>query len=87
VDAALAAGPSGVAFSQRAALRALGVDGRRPPLELAHRDPAGYVRALSAASHAAELTDPAGLGGHFWLVHPVGVDPENWLSPAAPLPV
>jgi SAM-dependent MidA family methyltransferase len=74
VDAALAAGGAGVAVRQRAALRALGVDGRRPPLELAHRDPAGYVRALAAASHAAELTDPDGLGGHFWLLHPVSTD-------------
>jgi SAM-dependent MidA family methyltransferase len=74
VDAALAAAGAGVAVRQRVALRALGVDGRRPPLELAHRDPAGYVRALAAASHAAELTDPDGLGGHFWLLHPVSTD-------------
>jgi SAM-dependent MidA family methyltransferase len=59
---------------QREALRALGVDGRRPPLALAGSDPAGYVRALATASAAAELTDPAGLGGHWWLLQPVGVD-------------
>lgn len=59
---------------QRAAVRALGVDGTRPPLALASTDPAGYVRALSAASVAAELTDPAGLGGHWWLLQPVGID-------------
>jgi SAM-dependent MidA family methyltransferase len=59
--------------SQREALRALGADGGRPPLDLASRDPAGYVRALAAASTAAELTDPAGLGGHWWLRQPVGV--------------
>ncbi|MBQ1042825.1 SAM-dependent methyltransferase [Micromonospora sp. C72] len=59
--------------SQREALRALGADGGRPPLSLASRDPAGYLRALVAASAAAELTDPAGLGGHLWLRQPVGV--------------
>ncbi|WP_262013478.1 SAM-dependent methyltransferase [Micromonospora sp. Mcm103] len=59
--------------SQREALRALGADGGRPPLSLASRDPAGYLRALATASAAAELTDPAGLGGHLWLRQPVGV--------------
>jgi SAM-dependent MidA family methyltransferase len=60
-------------ISQREALRALGVDGARPPLALASTDPAGYVRALAGASAAAELTDPAGLGGHWWLSHPIGI--------------
>lgn len=59
--------------SQRTALRALGADGRRPPLSLAASDPSGYVRALAAASAVAELTDPAGLGGHWWLLQPVGI--------------
>ncbi|KAB1913324.1 SAM-dependent methyltransferase [Micromonospora sp. AMSO31t] len=59
--------------SQREGLRALGADGGRPPLSLASRDPAGYVRALAAASSVAELTDPAGLGGHWWLLQPVDV--------------
>ncbi|MEV4762721.1 SAM-dependent methyltransferase [Micromonospora chokoriensis] len=59
--------------SQREALRALGADGGRPPLSLAGSDPAGYVRALAAASAVAELTDPAGLGGHWWLRQPVGI--------------
>jgi SAM-dependent MidA family methyltransferase len=53
---------------QRDALRALGLDGTRPPLALAHRDPAGYVRALGRAGAVAELTDPDGLGGHWWLM-------------------
>lgn len=61
---------------QREALRALGVDGGRPPLSLAGTDPAGYVRALAAASAVAELTDPAGLGGHWWLRQPVGIPHE-----------
>ncbi|RKR88985.1 SAM-dependent MidA family methyltransferase [Micromonospora pisi] len=64
---------------QRAALRALGADGGRPPLALASTDPAGYVRALAAASTVTELTDPAGLGSHWWLLQPVGLDPAGLL--------
>jgi SAM-dependent MidA family methyltransferase len=59
----------GFALPQREALRLLGVDGGRPPLALAGTDPAGYVRALARASAAAELTDPAGLGSHHWVMH------------------
>ncbi|MER7420300.1 SAM-dependent methyltransferase [Micromonospora peucetia] len=66
--------------SQREALRALGADGGRPPLSLAASDPAGYVRALAAASAVAELTDPTGLGGHWWLRQPVGVDPGRFMA-------
>jgi SAM-dependent MidA family methyltransferase len=62
---------------QREALRALGISGVRPALDLASRDPVGYVRALAAASQAGELTDPAGLGGHWWLLQPVGVDAQS----------
>src|SRR5438874_723191 len=64
----------GTLIRQREALRALGVSGRRPPLRLATEDPAGCVRALRAAGDAAELTDPAGLGGHYWILEPVGLD-------------
>jgi SAM-dependent MidA family methyltransferase len=71
---AAAAGSPYQIVSQRAALRALGVDGSRPPLELASTDPAGYLRALSAAGGAAELTDLAGLGAHWWLLHGIGID-------------
>ncbi|MFI5488822.1 SAM-dependent methyltransferase [Micromonospora echinaurantiaca] len=65
---------------QREGLRALGADGGRPPLSLAASDPAGYVRALAAASAVAELTDPAGLGGHWWLRQPVGTDPVPFMA-------
>ncbi|MFB9238484.1 SAM-dependent methyltransferase [Plantactinospora siamensis] len=65
---------------QREALRALGTDGRRPPLGLASTDPAGYLRSLAAASTAAELTDPDGLGGHRWLLQPVGLEPIPLLA-------
>jgi len=58
---------------QTDALRDLGVSGRRPPIELARTDPAGYLRALASASTAAELTEPAGLGGHLWLFQPVAL--------------
>ncbi|MFF2849837.1 SAM-dependent methyltransferase [Streptomyces sp. NPDC058001] len=64
--------PGGRLTSQRAALRALGVRGGRPPLSLASSDPAGYVRALSRAGAAAELTAPGGLGDFGWLLQPVG---------------
>lgn len=65
--------------SQRKALRALGADGGRPPLTLATTNPTAYVRALAAASTVAELTDPTGLGGHWWLLQPVGLDPATVL--------
>jgi SAM-dependent MidA family methyltransferase len=59
-------------LTQRAALHRLGLHGARPDLRLAGSDPGGYLRALSRAGQAAELTDPAGLGGFGWLVHGVG---------------
>ncbi|HEY5835479.1 SAM-dependent methyltransferase [Streptomyces sp.] len=62
----------GTLLTQRSALRALGISGQRPPLALASQDPAAYVRALSEASEAAELTDEAGLGRFLWLATPVG---------------
>ena len=57
---------------QRGALRALGVSGALPAYG---GDPRAYAAALSAASSAAALLDPAGLGGFGWLVREVGVDP------------
>jgi SAM-dependent MidA family methyltransferase len=78
VDACAAAGAAAGAAAtllttQRAALRALGLAGRRPALRQADRDPAGYLAALRQAAEEAELTDPAGLGGFSWLVQAVGV--------------
>lgn len=83
IDSARAAGEgtaglTAVLLRQAEALRALGADGGRPPLALAATDPAGYVRALAAASEVTELTDPAGLGGHFWLLQPVGIGLPSW---------
>ncbi len=78
MDAVAAAGGGPYSLvTQRRALRALGVDGTRPPLALATSDPAGYLHALAGAGAAAELTDPAGLGGHWWLLHGVGIDPRG----------
>jgi SAM-dependent MidA family methyltransferase len=88
IDAVAAAGAAAAAardtvargepavVSQRAALRALGVHGRRPPHSQARDDPIGYVHALALATAAAELTDPEGLGGHWWLLQPIKVDRE-----------
>ncbi|MBL7254475.1 SAM-dependent methyltransferase [Paractinoplanes lichenicola] len=70
--AAAAGTPYGL-IRQREALRALGLDGARPPLELARQDPAGYLRALAAAGAEAELIEPGGLGSHWWLLHNVGL--------------
>jgi SAM-dependent MidA family methyltransferase len=80
-SAAVAAGTAYRIISQRAALRGLGVDGGRPPIDLARTDPAGYLRALSDAGAAAELTDPAGLGGHWWLLHEVGTGLRGTILP------
>jgi SAM-dependent MidA family methyltransferase len=63
-----------VMLDQRQALHALGVSGGRPPIDLAGADPAGYLRALSRAGEAAELTDPGGLGGFWWLLQSRGAE-------------
>ncbi|MEU6390066.1 SAM-dependent methyltransferase [Streptomyces sp. NPDC046939] len=70
---ACAVTPGARVVSQRAALRALGVASGRPPLALASQDPAAYVRALTRAGEAAELTARGGLGDFGWLLEPVGV--------------
>ena len=59
-------------LTQRAALQGLGVDGRLPAYG---GDPGAYARGLQRAADAAELLDPAGLGGFGWLVQEVGVAP------------
>jgi SAM-dependent MidA family methyltransferase len=61
-----------VLTDQRTVLSLLGVNGTRPPLALAHSDPAGYVRALSAASQAGELLQRGGLGDFGWLLQARG---------------
>jgi SAM-dependent MidA family methyltransferase len=71
----------GTLRTQREALHALGVRGTRPPLTLAAQDPAGYVRALAAATEAAELTAQGALGDFLWLATPVGPQCAALLSP------
>jgi SAM-dependent MidA family methyltransferase len=74
-DAGVTAGASATLLTtQRAALRALGLRGARPPLELARADPRGYIQALRAAGEEAELIDGEGLGGFGWLMQTVGID-------------
>jgi SAM-dependent MidA family methyltransferase len=58
----------GTLVRQRDALLRLGVDGGRPPLDLARSDPAAYVRALSRAGEAGELLARGGLGDFWWIV-------------------
>ncbi|MFJ4922264.1 SAM-dependent methyltransferase [Streptomyces sp. NPDC088725] len=69
--------PGAELTTQREALHRLGVNGDRPPLSLAATDPAGYVRALSGAGEAAELTARGGLGDFGWLAQPVGIAPDG----------
>ncbi|MGX1368350.1 SAM-dependent MidA family methyltransferase [Streptomyces canus] len=66
--------PGGRLLAQRDALRALGLTGARPPLSLASAQPAEYLRALTRAGEAAELTAAGGLGDFGWLLQPVGLD-------------
>lgn len=73
----------GALTTQRAALHALGVRGQRPPLALAAQDPPAYVRALAAATEAAELTATGGLGDFLWLTTPVTADCADLLAPPA----
>ncbi|MFJ8956260.1 SAM-dependent methyltransferase [Streptomyces sp. NPDC102381] len=76
---ACATAPDARLLTQRAALRALGVTAGRPPLALASRDPAAYVRALAGAGEAAELTARGGLGDFGWLVEPVDLPADGLL--------
>ncbi|HET7328292.1 MAG TPA: SAM-dependent methyltransferase [Nocardioidaceae bacterium] len=55
-------------LTQRDMLHCLGISGARPARSLAGTDPAGYVRELSRASAAAELTAVGGLGDFFWAI-------------------
>lgn len=89
VDSVAAAGRAAgatdtVVLPQRDALRRLGVAADRPPAALARRDPAAYLRALTEAGQAAELTDPHGLGAFRWLVQSVGMPVPPPLTRPAP---
>jgi SAM-dependent MidA family methyltransferase len=89
LDAVAAAGVSAGAdwsalVTQRAVLAALLEPPGRPSYDDARADPAGSLRALSAAGEWAELADPGGLGGFGWLVQGVGVPPPAWLTGLPP---
>ena len=76
MDACAAAGVAAgatqtVLTTQRAALRALGLSGRRRRSGRPAPIRPGYLAALRTAAEEAELTDPAGLGGFRWLVQAV----------------
>jgi SAM-dependent MidA family methyltransferase len=72
-EAGVAAGATGsVLTTQRDALRALGIRGQRPSIELAHTDPRGYLDELRRAGEEGELLDRGGLGGFGWLIQSVG---------------
>ena len=62
---------------QRDVLRALGVNGTPPSLELAQADPMRYLSELSSAGEAAELLDPSGLGGFGWVWTAAGADTKR----------
>ncbi len=70
VDSCAAAVPGSTLHRQRDLLQELGVSGRLPPFALAS-DSVAYAAALQDASDAAELRDPEGLGGFWWLRHDV----------------
>ncbi|ALG11207.1 SAM-dependent methyltransferase [Kibdelosporangium phytohabitans] len=71
LDSCAASVPGTVLITQRDALRALGVTGARPPVELARTDPPRYLRELRQAGEEGELTSRDGLGGFGWLVHSI----------------
>jgi len=81
LDSCAALASSGLT-TQRQALMALGVRGRRPPVS--GLDPAGYLRRLRVASEEGELIDPHGLGGFGWMVHARGMPVPAALAVVAP---
>lgn len=79
LDACAAAGVEAgatatVLATQRDVLGALGLAAALPSRSAASTDPAAYLRDLAEASGAAELRDPAGLGGFWWLIQSVDLE-------------
>jgi SAM-dependent MidA family methyltransferase len=90
VDSCAAAGRAAGAdetalLRQRTVLRALGLTGSLPSVDSAAHDAAGYAAALSRASQEAELLDPSGLGGFWWLAQSVGMPLPAPLTTPHPL--
>jgi SAM-dependent MidA family methyltransferase len=74
-----AAGASSTVLTrQREVVRRLGVTAERPDPSSARGDAAGYLARLELAGEAAELLDPAGLGGFGWLLQSRGPWPAGW---------
>ncbi len=67
---AVAAATGGVVRRQRDVLREHGVSGARPEPDLAAREPAAYLDALSTATRATALTARGGLGDFCWVLTP-----------------
>lgn len=87
LDSCAVPGLETVLTTQREALHALGLSGRRPGRELAFSDPRAYLAELSRAGEAAELTDPGGLGGFGWLMQAKGpVSLERYREQGAAVP-
>jgi SAM-dependent MidA family methyltransferase len=83
LDAVARAGEAAGATStvltrQRDVLRRLGLTAERPDPSSARGDAAGYLAGLELAGEAAELLDPAGLGGFGWLLQSRGPLPAAW---------
>ena len=83
LDALTATGAGAVRLRQREALHHLGVSAARPPHHLASQDPRRYLLGLTQAGEAAELLDPAALGGFGWVLHPVGEPHASALASTA----
>lgn len=54
-------------LTQREVFGELGLIDGAPDQELARSDPAGYLRALARRSAVTALTNPAGIGGFWWV--------------------
>lgn len=53
---------------QREALRLLGISAARPPIEIAHSDPAAYLEALGRSGELGELVAAGGFGDFWWII-------------------
>nr|WP_042196011.1 SAM-dependent methyltransferase [Kibdelosporangium sp. MJ126-NF4]CEL22353.1 COG1565: Uncharacterized conserved protein [Kibdelosporangium sp. MJ126-NF4]CTQ89208.1 COG1565: Uncharacterized conserved protein [Kibdelosporangium sp. MJ126-NF4] len=71
LDSCAASVPGTVLTTQRDALRALGMLGGRPPVELARTDPPRYLRELRLTGEEGELISRDGLGSFGWLVYSI----------------
>ncbi|ONI86524.1 hypothetical protein ALI144C_11545 [Actinosynnema sp. ALI-1.44] len=71
LDSCAASTPGTALTTQRDALRALGILGARPSVEVARTDPPRYLRELRQAGEEGELISRDGLGSFGWLVYSI----------------